>query len=348
MPRVLVLFSGGLDSTLAARLLQEQPGLTVEGIHFTSIFTANHPATSEALPARRLARDLGLPLRVEENGCDLLLLVKRPRFGLGRNMNPCIDCRIRNLRRALEVMREIGADFIATGEVVGERPMSQNRQALRLVEKESGADGLLLRPLSARLLEPTIPELRGWVDRERLLDISGRSRKRQMELARLYGIKRYQTPAGGCLLTDPGFGARMRDLVAHDPECGLDDCALLKVGRHFRLGPRLKMVVGRNQEENDVIESLARGDDLLLEAAAVPGPTTLLRGEADDEKLRVAAAVTARYGKAFSRPLVAVRVRRPGSAVAERIIEVAPARDDAIAPLRIGITEGTRNVRGAE
>jgi len=348
MTKALVLFSGGLDSTLAARLLQDQPGLSVVGVHFTSLFTANHPAESDALPARRTARELGLPLRVEENGCALLALVKRPRFGLGRNMNPCIDCRIRNVRRALEVMREVGADFIATGEVVGERPMSQNRQALRLVEKESGADGLLLRPLSALLLDPTLPEQRGWVERERMLDISGRSRRRQMELARRYGIPRYPSPAGGCLLTDPGFGARMRDLLEHDPGCDLNDCALLKVGRHFRLGAGVKIIVGRDERENGTIESLARADDLLMEAVRLPGPTTLVRGRADDSALAVAAAVTARYGKGARRPSVAIRVRRPGEAGALRELETVPATDDAIRPLRIASPETGGKRRGSE
>ena len=336
MPKALVLFSGGLDSLLAARMLQEQPGLEVEAIHFISLFTANEAEDSADLPARKSARDLGMPLIVEQNSEALLELVKAPRYGLGRHMNPCIDCRIRNVRRAVEVMREIGADFLASGEVVGERPMSQNRGALRLVEKQSGCEGLLLRPLSAKLLAPTIPEQRGWVNRDDMLDFSGRGRKPQMALARHYGIHVYPSPAGGCLLTDPNFGARMRDLLEHDPDCDLNDCALLKVGRHLRLGPDTMLVVGRNQEENDVVAELAREGDVFVEAATHPGPLSLLRGKVSDADIELAGAITARYGKASGLPEAEILVRAHDEGRdAGRRIDVVPATDETVAPLWI-------------
>ena len=350
MPKALVLFSGGLDSILAARLMQDQPNLEVEGIHFASIFTSNHSSESEELAARKTARQLNMPLCVEDNSEALLELVKRPKHGFGRNMNPCIDCRIRSVTRAFAVMKKVGADFLVTGEVVGERPMSQNRQSMRLIAKEAGVEGLLLRPLSAKLLEPTIPENEGWVERERLLGIHGRSRKPQMELAAKYGIDEYPSPAGGCLLTDPGFSARLRDLLEHNPACDPDDCRLLKVGRHFRLSPKMKIVVGRYHEENEIILSLAREGDRLMTVSSHPGPLTLVRGSSDEENLRLAGAVTARYGKAFSLPSASVRIRTHKQRREEgRLIEVQPAVDDVIAPLRIAPahSKGMRDSRAS-
>ena len=341
MRKALVLFSGGLDSMLAVRLMQDQSKVEVAGIHFVNVFNSSEGAESERLPARQAAAGLGLPLRVEDNSEALLGFVKEARYGLGKNMNPCIDCRIYILRRAAAVMAETGADFLVTGEVVGERPMSQNRQSLRLIEKESGAADVLVRPLSARLLGPTLPEREGWVDRERFLDISGRSRKRQMALAEQYGIGDYPSPAGGCLLTDPGFSARMRDLIKNGAGCAVCDCRLLKVGRHFRLEGGVKAVVGRNQEENEVIAGLARAGDRLAEVATHPGPLTLVRGGDEGRDLgvesgavRLAAGITARYSKAACLARVAVRVRRPGESRDEgEVIEVAPVSSERMAPL---------------
>ena len=336
MPKALVLFSGGLDSILATRMMQEQAGLEVAGIHFTNQFAADYGASGEAGKVRRRAAGLGLSLMVEDNSAALLALVKQPQHGYGSNMNPCIDCRIRNVARAGVVMREVGADFLVTGEVVGERPMSQNRNTMRQIEKESGMTGLLLRPLSAKLLAPTLPEERGWVDRETLLEIRGRSRKPQIALAARYGISDYPSPAGGCLLTDLGFSARLRDLLTHEPACDLDDCQVLRFGRHFRLGPETRLVVGRNQAENELILAAAGAGDLLIEAAQWPGPLTLLRGLGDDEMLELAGAVTARYGKGMALAKVCISIRHPEEERrAGRLIEVAPAKDELIGRLRI-------------
>jgi hypothetical protein len=233
-------------------------------------------------------------------------------------------------------MREIGADFLCTGEVLGERPMSQRRDALGIVERDAAAEGLLLRPLSAQLLEPTIPELKGWVDRAKLLRISGRCRKPQFALAKALDIGPFPTPAGGCLLTDPGFSARMRDLLKYQPDCTPDDVRLLKVGRHFRLSPAVRAVIGRNEGENGMIENLARADDMLMDAAAHSGPLALVRGPASEAELIQAASATLRYGKAVKLPSAAVRLWKSGALREEaRLIETQPASEEILDRLRI-------------
>jgi len=289
-----------------------------------------------------------VPLRFENISEELLGLVKDPKHGRGRNMNPCIDCHAMMVRRAARVMREIGADFLCTGEVLGERPMSQRREALGIVERHAGVAGLLLRPLSARLLEPTIPEQKGWVDREKLLDIRGRCRQPQFELAKALDIGPFPTPAGGCLLTDPGFSERMRDLLKHMPECTTDDARLLKVGRHFRLNPAAKAVIGRNAAENQAIEDLAREGDTLMEAANCPGPLALVRGSAAEPELLQAASITLRYGKAMNLPSAAVRIWKSGAPAEQgRLVEAQPAAEELLDRLRIAPAgvQGGRDVR---
>ena len=295
-PKAVALFSGGLDSILAVRLLQEQD-IEIHAFHMVLDFHAGLPGEHDEALERSAAR-LGVPLKRCYRPQEYLAIVRNPVHGYGKNLNPCIDCRLFLLRNAAEYMREIGASFLVTGEVVGERPMSQKRNTLRMIEKRAGLLGLILRPLSARLLEPTIPEQEGIVDRERLLDISGRSRKPQMALAERYGITEYPSPAGGCLLTDPGFSRRLRDLLATQQAVGSNDINLLKVGRHFRLSGGLRAVVGRDHADNEAILSLRRPGDVILRNADVPGPVTLCRGVPTDEALRQAAALTARYSKA--------------------------------------------------
>ncbi|MGB3112500.1 MAG: hypothetical protein WBB84_05960, partial [Candidatus Omnitrophota bacterium] len=230
--KAVALISGGLDSLLAAKLVQEQ-GIEVQGVAFvmsvasTSVrdFSHNvHIASNEA----------GIPVKIVDISKEFLNILKSPKHGYGSNMNPCIDCKIFMLRKAWEVMKEEGADFVVTGEVLGERPMSQRRDALNIIRKSSSLDGYLLRPLSAKLLDETIPEKEGVVDRERLLDIEGRSRKRQFELARKYGIKKFFPPAGGCLLADPIFAKKVKDLIDTD-SLAIKNIDLLKYGRHFRM-----------------------------------------------------------------------------------------------------------------
>jgi tRNA-uridine 2-sulfurtransferase len=266
--RALVLLSGGLDSVLAAELLR-RCGVDVMGITFVTPFFGS----SKAEKASRL---LGIEIMVVDITDRHLEILKHPRFGYGKNMNPCIDCHSLMVRVSLEMMGVAGADFVATGEVLGERPKSQNRQALELVAGSSGANDLLLRPLSARLLPETRPEREGWVDRECLLDLRGRSRRRQMELAREWGIDEYETPAGGCLLTDAAFSERLRKLMEKVPDFDGADAELAKIGRWFWNGDIL-IVLGRRHEENERLNQLALSSDILIRERDRPGPTALLR-----------------------------------------------------------------------
>jgi len=295
--KAIALLSGGLDSTLAARVVMEQ-GVELEALNFMTLFCTCTHRGATCLASQKAVETLGIPLKVLNVSEEYLHVVKGPRHGYGRNMNPCIDCRIFMLKKAKAHMEESGAAFIVTGEVLGQRPMSQRREAMRLIEKEAGLEGLILRPLSANVLTPTVPEKEGWINREKLLKIQGRSRKPQMELADHYGIHDYPCPAGGCLLTDPGFAKRIKDLMVHDPHFSLNDVHLLKMGRHFRFSPGAKLVVGRQEKENQKIQTFAQGEDILLKVSGFPGPLSLLRGKLADGDLEKAAAITAHYGKA--------------------------------------------------
>ncbi|MEM3874067.1 MAG: tRNA 4-thiouridine(8) synthase ThiI [Candidatus Bathyarchaeia archaeon] len=288
--KALALFSGGLDSSLAIRLMQEQ-GIEVEAITFLTPF---YTAKEGGFSLQRAAERLGVPLKVVRLGLDYLRIIRKPKFGYGRHMNPCIDCRIFMLKRAKKYAREIGADFIVTGEVLDERPMSQHMKALKIVEEESSLKGRLLRPLSAKLLPPTIAEKCGLVDRSKLLDIRGRSRKRQLTLAKAYGITEYQSPAGGCLLTYKEFSAKLRDLLQHKKRISMADLELLKVGRHFRIGKN-KIIVGRNKEENEKLLKLKGRNDYFFEAVGCGSPTTLLQGPKTRQAIEKAAQLTAYY-----------------------------------------------------
>ncbi|MGC8844083.1 MAG: tRNA 4-thiouridine(8) synthase ThiI, partial [bacterium] len=274
----------------------------------------------------KTAREWGIPLLEIDITDDILKLLKAPPHGFGSQMNPCIDCHALMLRKAKEIMEEVGASFVATGEVLGERPMSQNREALRIVEKESGLEGLLLRPLSAKLLPPTIPEKEGWVDREKLLDIKGRSRKRQLELAEKWGIKDYPFPAGGCLLTDPQFSKRLKDLL-DNKELTKENVVLLKLGRHFRLRKGVKLVVGRNKDENERIREFAREGGILLRAYSHKGPDGLLRGDGfDEEDIELAGKIIARYSDIEGGEKMKIKIEGDG----EKIIEVEKAEEEVV------------------
>ena len=294
--RAVALISGGLDSLLAVKLVEEQ-GVEVLPLHMVTSFTGKKDPGF----LRDLERLYGLRVhKVVDLTREFLPLLLNPPHGFGKNMNPCIDCKILFLRKAREIMEEEGASFVITGEVLGQRPMSQRGPVLRLIEREAGLEGLLLRPLSARLLPPTIPEREGWVDRDRLEAIQGRGRKRQMELARKYGWHRIPSPAGGCLLTDPGYSRRLKDLMDHLPPGelpSLRDVRLLQLGRHFRLSPGAKMVVGRREGENALIQSLAGEEDILLVPKGFPGPTGLLVGPGALEELERGGSLLARYCK---------------------------------------------------
>lgn len=304
--KALVLLSGGLDSILAVKLLLEQ-GIEVEAINFRTNFCG----PSKALLASKM---LGVKLREVNIRNEFLPVLKNPKHGYGSGLNPCIDCHGLMLKKAGEIMRAEGYDFVATGEVLGERPMSQHKAALDIVEKDAGLKGYLLRPLSAKLLAPTLAEQDGRVDREKLLDISGRSRKKQMALAAQYGIKEYPTPAGGCALTQKDFAGRLKELMVNKPDFTPEDVDLVAIGRHFfypelvegggigtlrrgathlaqgilpeRSGAESKaltqIILGRSQEENDILIGAAKLGDILVVPENFPGPTALVRGGGND------------------------------------------------------------------
>jgi len=286
----VALMSGGLDSALAVRLMQDQ-GIRVTGVNFTGGYCP--PPTDGPSAAEVVSQALGIELVRLPIDESFIELVKAPRYGHGRNLNPCIDCHILMVRRAWDWGRARGAQFVITGEVLGQRPMSQRKPGLELVAKRSGAEGYLLRPLSARLLAPTVPEEEGLVDRARLLDIQGRSRKRQFALAAGFGIQGFANPAGGCLLTDAGFAARLREALARG-EDSVATVELLRFGRHFRLPSGARLVVGRNEQENNALLRHLPPGAAVVDASALPGPVGLLVPDREEDRA-LAAGICARY-----------------------------------------------------
>ncbi len=266
--KALVLFSGGLDSSLAVELLTRQ-GIEVTALIFKSYFFNGQRAIN-------VCQKNKINYKVIEFADEHLAMVKNPKHGYGRAANPCIDCHALMLKKAKEIMEQEGYDFVATGEVLGQRPMSQNYQALHTVAKQSGLDGYLVRPLSAKCLPITQAEQDGLVDRQQLLNIQGRSRKRQLALAKSYGLSGFSSPAGGCLLTEKVFGQRLKELFNYHPDCDGNDVELLKHGRHF-WQDKVKIVVGRNEQENNQLEKLRRSGDVLITLDNYNGPTALVR-----------------------------------------------------------------------
>ncbi|MCX7784896.1 MAG: tRNA 4-thiouridine(8) synthase ThiI [candidate division WOR-3 bacterium] len=326
------LLSGGLDSILALHLVNSL-NIKVVAVCFVSPFFDNSHR------ARAIAQELNIDLRIIWFGDEYIKLIQHPKFGYGKNLNPCIDCHIYMLKKSKELMESIGADFVFTGEVLGERPMSQNRQSLKLIEREAGLTGRLLRPLSAQLLEPTILETQGLIDRSRLLNIQGRSRKTQLLLARQYNIKDIPQPAGGCLLTDSQFSKRLRDALFYN-EVSLNDIELLKFGRHFRVRsleneqlPPLKIIVGRDEKENQQLLQLKMPDDLVLQPLDVPGPVVLIRNPNqiniihNEKILSLAAGICARYSDNQGQP---VKI-----SVAEKIILTQPLNNKMFDNMKI-------------
>jgi tRNA-uridine 2-sulfurtransferase len=330
MIKCLVMFSGGLDSIIAAHLLKNQ-GIEVLGLHFVLPFYSGLGIDHHTVGDR--SRMLGIPLRIEEEGEEFLAMFKDPAFGYGKNINPCLDCRIHRLSKAALIMRQEQAAFIATGEVVGQRPMSQRRDCLDIVEKRSGLRGLLLRPLSAGLLRPTIPENEGWVDRNKLLSIGGRGRKDQMAYATAHGLS-YPSPGGGCLLTHEQTTRRFGDLMSCSPGFSLTDFKLLAFGRHFRISREARLVIARDDGENTVLEKLLCPDDYCLTMADVLGPLGILRatGPARREELEKACSLIARYSKARSTGEARVAVSRNGTASA---MTIHPAREEECEACRL-------------
>lgn len=324
----LVMFSGGLDSVIAAHLLKNQ-GLQIKVLHFVLPFYAGLGSSYKEV--RRYADALEIPIRIEEEGEEFLDMILDPAFGYGKNANPCMDCRIARLKKAAKIMKEEGASFIATGEVIGQRPMSQRLECLHRIEKSADLQGILLRPLSARLLPPTKVEEQGLLDRERLLAISGRSRKVQLEYARKHGLI-HDTPAGGCLLTHVDPARRFNELVSQNQKIALNDFKLLAWGRHFRLSPLCKVIVSRNESENGILEKIVSTDDYFMYMAEIPGPVAILRGICTDDEISVAASVLVRFSKARNSGAVKVKVFHKENTF---IREVESASDQYCQAIRI-------------
>jgi tRNA U34 2-thiouridine synthase MnmA/TrmU len=313
MSKALGLLSGGLDSCLAALCLKRQQ-IDVTAIAFVTPFFGSRSA-------EQMAVQMGIPLRVENISDIHLEMLKAPRYGYGKNMNPCIDCHAMMFRLAGEMMAREGYDFLFSGEVLGQRPMSQNANALRSVANFSGHPDRILRPLSAQVLPITPMEEQGLVDRDRLLDIQGRSRKRQQALALEWGLVNYPSSGGGCLLTEKHFSDRLRDLFVHQPDCSVSEVELLKIGRQFRLSEHAKLTLGRHQDDNDKIRAAAAPEHFLLLTPGIAGPVGLVSGQPDDADLETAGAITAAYGKGRDLNEVSVLVE---SGAGDRHLTVTP------------------------
>ena len=333
MTKALALLSGGLDSTLAIEVIKRQ-GIEVTALNIVTACCRCTASNSCKLEAVKVSEKLNVPIKVINATREMIEIVKNPKFGFGKNINPCIDCRINLFRTAGKYMKEIGASFIFTGEVIGQRPMSQRKEAMKKIDREANLTGYVLRPLCAKHLEPTIPEEKGLVDREQLLAIKGRSRKEQMQLADIFEIKDYRCPAGGCLLTDSEFAHRMRDLLKYS-DASVNDVNLLKVGRHFRVDSNTKIVVGRREEDNPRVEALAQEGDFLFLMENIQGPSALLRGDTTDVNLELAASLTARYSKEQDKDLATVKIIPKGKEEDARIVEVTPLSAEKVIELMI-------------
>lgn len=323
------MFSGGLDSVITAHLLKSL-GLDVHALHFVLPFDAGLGKTHASI--RRRAEVIGVPLSIIEETDSFLEVLKEPSFGFGKNANPCIDCRIHRLIVAAGVMRERGAKFIATGEVLGQRPMSQRYDAMRSIEKRAGLSGLLLRPLSAHHLEPTIPEQEGMVDRSRLMGIKGRGRKEQLAYATAHGLE-YGTPGGGCILTNEMTANRYEDLVAHDPQYPFEDLRLIAWGRRFRLSPSAVVHVGRDEAENVVLEKIRLASDTSFQLVDHAGPYAIARGMVGAADRELCAQIVVRYStKASAEERARVLVQWPEG---EATIDAVPVPREVCDQLRI-------------
>lgn len=328
MAKALAMISGGLDSILAAKLIKEQ-GIEVLGICFRSYFFSEESAI-------KMAKQIDIPLLVVDFSPEHLELVKNPKHGRGKNMNPCIDCHAMMMNYAGKLLEEHNADFIITGEVLNQRPMSQNRQALNIVKKESGFANKILRPLCAKNMDPTEMELSGLVDREKLLNITGRSRKPQMELAAKWGITEYPSPAGGCKLTEPNYALRLKDLLTFKEAVEEDELSLLRYGRHFRTEDNNKIIVARTQEEGEAIKSLIHKKYYSFHTTDFSGALVLLEGNETENDIHLAARIAARYSKGREKAELKVKYGIYGQKL-ENIIVVEPITDKELEKYMISI-----------
>jgi tRNA-uridine 2-sulfurtransferase len=332
-PKAVALLSGGLDSTLAVKIMLEQ-GIDIEAIAIKTPFCDFDCGRGCGQRVKEVADELGVKLKTLYFGKEYLRMLKNPKYGYGSCMNPCIDCRGMMYNAAKEHMKKTNADFVITGEVLFQRPMSQNNRALHIIEKETGMERKVLRPLSAKHLPPTDAEKMGLINREHMGDIKGRSRKGQLMLAKHFGISEPPNAAGGCLLTDPSFSKRVKDILDHcDDIPTLNDIELLKVGRHFRIRHDAKLVVGRNKDENEVIKTLVADGDIIIEVKDYVGPTCIFRCKNYNDSLIVkSAAIAARYSDAPKNDLCKVLITINGD---KNEVTVMPADIASIEMMRI-------------
>lgn len=332
MAKAIALYSGGLDSTLAILVMMRQ-GVEVTAITFLNHFGCDISDRSSCSKDPFAASvKFGFQVKLSHLSDKFLNIVKNPKYGHGKNMNPCMDCRMLMLKEAKVLMNLLKADFIITGEVLGQRPMSQRRDCFPRIDREADVKGLVVRPLSGRLLPVTIPEENGIIHREWLYDFSGRSRKPQMALAEAFGLTEYPAPAGGCLLTDPTYSYKLEDLLNHNPAPSYKDINFLRVGRHFRCAPDCKIIVGRNIDENNIIRSLIDSDDYILKVEGIGSPTTVIIGNAAEEAVGIAASLCARYSDAKRFPEVTVAVKKND---VKFYLTVVPADDEILQQFRI-------------
>ncbi len=334
------LLSGGLDSTLACKIIKDL-GIEVQGVNFLTGFCtkANKRKlgkTSSCYPPLRAGADIGINVDLIDVSGEYLEVIKNPRFGYGQALNPCLDCRIFMGKKAKKYMEGKGAHFVISGEVLGQRPMSQHYKALMTVARESGLQDRLLRPLSAKLLPETLPEKKGWVKRESLFDIQGRSRKRQIELAKKRGITDWPQPAGGCcFLVEKEYAKRVKDLFQYKGKEKVTkrDFDLLKVGRHFRMSSRAKVVVGRDENENAFLEQLRDGE-WEITIPEYPCPVTLVSADATQEGLEFASRLAARYSDGRNEKQVRVRIDKNGE-TQSLTVEPADLENSKVRKMRI-------------
>ncbi|MEA1867999.1 MAG: thiamine biosynthesis protein [Thermodesulfobacteriota bacterium] len=331
-PTCLVLYSGGLDSILACKILQEQ-GIHIIALYFITPFFGYKLKGREKILKKQAFADQEIQFKEIDISDAYLKMVKNPEHGYGKYLNPCIDCKILMVRMAMKMLGEFNATFVATGEVLGQRPMSQRRDALRIIERDSDADGLLLRPLSALHFRPTDIENKGLVDRSRLLGLTGRGRKDQIALAGKYGIKEYPAPAGGCVLADPILSRRFKRIFEFWPEFDVNDCVLAQMGRHFILPDRSWLIIGRDERENVKIVSMIGEGDIKLNLTAIPGPTGLWRKISSEVNADPAASILFRYARLKNRP-GEVKLSGPGTENI-RTIRTMPASDETINKYRM-------------
>jgi tRNA-specific 2-thiouridylase len=291
--KAIALFSGGLDSTLAMKLIIDQ-GIDVIAININTGFGSTKDRLEHM---QSMCDQVGAELKIIDIESEFLQdVLFDPKHGYGKNFNPCIDCHAKMFAVAKRVMESLGASFLISGEVLGQRPMSQNKDSLQIVLNESNCEGLLLRPLSAKALAPTIAEINGWVDREKLESITGRSRDRQLELVNEIGLENFESPGGGCLLTDANFAKKMFDFIKHDT-FEVQDIQVMKFGRHLRLPDGAKLVIGRNQEENAHLQNIQNNKYYRIKTVALAGPHSLLSKSATEEDMELAAKIILTYCK---------------------------------------------------